>query len=249
MRSCPIQQISLCRCGRSVNIRGLAARMPESWQTLDGGDVALDLQGFRYDRLGGMDGFSDGDLASVDVEALIAWVRSTASPDGQGYSPQPYLALETALSNMGAQVAAREVAFARLLHRAQTREGWLSWTWDQVLRYTVGFGVKPGRALAIFVAMVAIGTVLAVSNEQVCKWRSSPAAKSSWIRQRWDATLGEWADALFYSLENAIPLMEPSADHATVEHRHGLIRAFFHVQKVLGFLLATVLIGSMTLGG
>jgi hypothetical protein len=221
-------------------------RWPDSWTREDGCRLPADLTGLRYHRLGGL--FSDAgeDLAQIDADALIAWVRDTRLPGMSGYRPQPYQALETALGEMGAKQAATEVAYARLIHRTNTRisasfrtdpESWvrqaLTKAFDRFLQFTVGFGVYPQRAFYWFVLFVAVGTFFARRCAGLCKA---------------GATKATWGDSLFYSLENAIPLMEPSKDFADVVHDGLWSRMFFNTQKVLGFVLATVLIGALTLG-
>jgi hypothetical protein len=51
----------------------------------------------------------------------------------------------------------------------------------------------------------------------------------------------------WYSLENALPLVEFSAQHNSVEHERRWVEIWFHVQKAMGFVLATVLIGALSL--
>ncbi len=223
--------------------------------------VPTDLTGFRYDRLGGLGSGATHDLALIDAGSLIDWVEASVPPDMQGdegYRPQPYRALETALRNMGAEQAATQVAYARLKHRADTRisaeahkdfDAWLGQNFTQIfdrfLQYTIGFGVYPERAFYWFLGLVAIGTVLAYRCKELCKPdHVDPAPVDTPKRTR-----PRFWDALFYSLENAIPLMEPSADHARIEHSSYAVRTYFHIQKVLGFVLASVLIGAVTLGG
>lgn len=223
--------------------------LPDSWTLDDEAHSPLprDLSGFRYDQLGGITSGAQYDLAQIDPDILIDWVNASGFPGMTGYRPQPYGALEDALRNMGAQAAATEVAYARLKHRANTRvsANWrtdfVTWVgqnlivvWDRFLQFTVGFGVYPYYAFFWFLGLVIAGSFLARPCPQLCKDSAKKAT---------------WGDSIFYSLENAIPLMEPSSDYARVKHDNYLIRMFFNFQKVGGFVLATVLIGALTLGG
>lgn len=225
---------------RNTQVGSLQARMPQSWLTQSGKPLAVDLNGFQYQQMGGYSSGVENDLAQVNVKPLINWIRA-AHPDDTGYSPQPYRALQQALERMGADGAARQVAYARLEHRAQTRitQGpfpnpgqWFiqatGMLWDRFLQITVGFGVYPQLAAFWFAALVGIGTMLARRSSKMCE-----AGKM---------------DCFWYSLENAIPLIEPSEDHK-IQHAEKRIRSFFHFQKVAGFVLASVLIGALTLGG
>jgi hypothetical protein len=58
-----------------------------------------------------------------------------------------------------------------------------------------------------------------------------------------------WTDCFWYSLENALPIVQPSRDHQKVVHDDPRLRNFFHFQKVAGFVLATILVGALTLLG
>ncbi len=216
----------------------------DSWHLADGSRLPVDLNGLTYERLGGLSSGVENDLAQVDSDSLIDWVANS-HPAGMGrndgYRPQPYRALETALSDMGAEAAAREVAYARLKHRAATRISatpqtdfmkWLrqsaTFLFDRFLQFTVGFGVYPARAFYWFFGLVILGAIVA---RKAHKFYGSSRM-----------------DCFWYSLENAIPLIEPSEDHK-VTHAEPSVRSFFHFQKVAGFLLASVLIGALTLGG
>lgn len=177
--------------------------------------------------------------ASKLIEILEETQVSTLSGGKESFRPQPYNALERAFQNIGAEAGAKEIAHARLWHRAETRDsnlsGWLEWIWDMFLWATVGFGVYPAKAGYFFAGLVVLGAFLARTSSSLC--------------EKTGGTKANLGDSLFYSLENAIPLMEPSADYANIEHRSQWVRLFFNFQKVAGFVLATVLIGSLTLGG
>lgn len=53
--------------------------------------------------------------------------------------------------------------------------------------------------------------------------------------------------SLWYSLENALPLMETSEHFKNVRHSRPYLEHFFHSQKAFGFVLSTVLVGALTL--
>lgn len=238
------QAALLLRNARTGSLQARMVGAEDNWHRDDGSRLPTDLNGFSYAQLGGFSAGAEVDLARVDTPPLIDWVAQSVAPGMErddGYRPQPYRALETALTNMGADAAARQVAFARLKHRSATRltaKLWsspLRWTgqvltrgFDRVLQFTVGFGVYPARAFYWFFALVIAGAVIARKAGQFKR--------------------ASRMDCFWYSLENAIPLIEPSEDHK-VSHAEPWVRSFFHFQKVFGFLLASVLIGSLTLGG
>ncbi len=221
---------------RNVETGALQARMPESFVREDGSRVPLDLAGFRYDRLGGLGSGIEHDLSRVDVASLIDWIEGPLPGGGDpddGYAPQPYRQLAQTLRAMGAEEQADAVAYARHLHRARSRPdtawGWIEWSGDQTLRALAGFGIHPFRVLWWFAGLVVIGTFVA---------RSAPALCTS-----------SRLDCFWYSLENALPLVEATDEHKAVEHAGRAARSFFHFQKVAGFALATILVGALTLLG
>lgn len=239
----------ILRNAKAVNFQARMAGADDavdSWTREDGSRLPVDLIGFNYDQLGSIRSSDEYDSAEIDAQALVDWLDTSTAPGLALYRPQPYRVLETALRRMGDDAAATEVAYARLIHRADTRISahWRSdfrkWVgqvgnliFDRFLQFTIGFGVYPQIAFYWFFGLVVIGTFLARPCRSLCKGGGSRAT---------------WGDSAFYSLQNAIPLMEPSSDYAQVQHDRLAIRMFFNVQKVIGFLLATVLVGALTFG-
>ncbi|MEM1100174.1 MAG: hypothetical protein AAGH73_01420, partial [Pseudomonadota bacterium] len=232
---------------RNAETGALQARMETgagSWTRDDGSPLPADLTGFRYALLGGLGSGAEADLGRIETGKLIAWIR--ASHAGRtGYNPQPYRALEDALTTMGAEAAATEVTYARFAHRAATRVSaapadglvWVRQTLtaflDRVLQITVGFGVYPQWAFYWFMAVVVAGTVTARAYD---------------IRLPGQEGRAPWGDCFFYSLETAMPLMEPSRDYSEIRLARYVPRMVFHFQKVAGFVLASILLGALTLG-
>jgi hypothetical protein len=93
----------------------------------------------------------------------------------------------------------------------------------------IGHGIYPFMVLAWFGLLVAAGTV-------VGSYRCSTTLCRFWPR-------------FWFSLENALPLVEPNTGFRAVEHEHPMVEWFFHLQKVLGFVLATIFVGALTLLG
>ncbi|MFN7596979.1 MAG: hypothetical protein ACK5PT_09585, partial [Cereibacter sp.] len=221
---------------RNAHVEALQARIPESWVREDGTMLPLDLQGFRYDRLGGIGSGAEGDLSRIgDAAPLIAWIEAAGDSGGQaaGHAPQPYFQMESVLRTMGAEPAADEVAYARHLHRmdhyGNTLQDWVAWAREWVWRLLVGFGVYPFRLLWWFTALVVLGTILGRRTSDLCSQG--------------------WSGCFWYSLENAFPLMEPGRRNRDLFHDHPGVRSFFHFQKIAGFVLGTSLVGTLTLLG
>ncbi len=224
----------------------------DNWTRIDGSRLPVDLSGFRYNQLGGFSASDKNDLTQIDPDKLIHWVDNSKAGWMTGYRPQPYRALQTALQDMGAEASAKEVAYARLKHRADTRisASLLSepltfigqipaFIFDKFLQFTIGFGVYPRWAFYWFLGLVFVGYCV------TRRWQPSYKDKETRIAMGGRFSRG---DSLFYSLENAIPLMLPSRDHGGINHNNYYTRMYFHLQKVVGFMLASVLIGTLSFG-
>lgn len=219
---------------RNLTVNALQARMPQSWQTPDGKRIPVDLGGFSYTRLGGAQDGTENDLSRIDAAAMIDWIEGPL-PSGlnhnDGYAPQPYRELETTLLSMGAEEQANYVAFQRNLHQTRSRSsdasGWMYWMGDQVLRWTVGYGIYPFRALWWFLGLVLLGV---------------------FVTMRSGVLTGQGAIVAFwYSVANATPVIGISHDHGAGGRGNIWVQSFFHFQKIAGFVLATILVGALTL--
>lgn len=224
----------------------------DNWTRIGGSRLPVDLSGFRYKQLGGFSAADKNDLTKIDPDKLIHWVDNSKTAGMTGYRPQPYRALQTALQDMGAEASAKEVAYARLKHRANTRISASLLTepltfvgqvpafiFDKFLQFTIGFGVYPRWAFYWFLGLVFVGYCV------TRRWPPGYEDKETRIAMGGRFSRG---DSIFYSLENAIPLMLPSRDHGGINHTNYYTRMFFHFQKVVGFLLASVLIGTLSFG-
>ncbi|MEL6206698.1 MAG: hypothetical protein AAFR47_15495, partial [Pseudomonadota bacterium] len=241
---------------RNASAGALQAEMPGSWQNAAGQWVPYDLAGFSYGRLGGFTSRPGNDMAEVGpARPYVDWLNAeglSEEDDRELYGPQPYRQIARVLRDMGAVAQADRVEFARLMHRRATHFGAVNTAWDYmvgafrwgvdtVALVFVGFGVYPGVALAWFLALVGAGVVVG---------KLSPDLRD----------LSFW-ERTWFSLENALPLIELSHRHAAYTHRsfdpNGAptsvdaprVANFFHFQKVAGFALATVLVGALTLLG
>ena len=105
-------------------------------------------------------------------------------------------------------------------------------TFDCILltlaRYVAGYGIYPVWAFYWFFGLVLLGGLLAQSSK--------------------DSSVRHWM-GLWYSLENALPLIETNERFRNVAHGYPGLVHFFHFQKAFGFVLATVLVGALTLLG
>ena len=195
-----------------------------------GSQVKKDLIGFTYRRLGGFTSTDQDNMADAEAEWLVGWIKAQRKHQGEfNYDPQPYTALAQVLESAGAYDKAREIWYARYEHKIETDELNLR----EILlllagKYLFGYGLYPVWSLYWFLGLVAIGGGLA----QFSKERSL----RGWI--------GIW-----YSLENALPIIETTERFKTIEHGCQWLVHFFHLQKVVGFVIATIVVGALTLLG
>jgi len=212
---------------RNARVEALQSRL-SSWQDEQGRWITVDLSGFSYDRLAGFRGDKSETLSDASAEQLIAWLEDT-NPREKGYDPQPYEQLAGVLDYVGMSQKADAVRYAKFEHRDLSQPG--MW-WEDLLlrpasRLLIGYGVYPFRALGWFFILVAIGVIFA--------WNSK------------DTRIRSLSGAGWYSLETALPLIELSENHKSINHRCWWVDSWFHFQKVVGFTLATILVGALTL--
>lgn len=217
---------------RNTETGALQADMA-AWRRPDGSWLPTELTGLRYGRLGGLkpgDPAQGLNMADAPIALLLDWIEQSQPGQALAYDPQPYAQLAAVLEAQGGARAADAVRYARTEHRrtaANTPAG------EKVLlffsRLFIGYGVYPFRALWWFCALVLAGIA-------VTRFSDAPQLARPMSR-------------FWYSVETAFPLMDPSASLADVRHGHPWVEQFFHFQKVAGFILATILVGSLTLLG
>jgi hypothetical protein len=231
--------------------------------------LSVDLYGLRYEYLLGP---GEGELdfrAYTDPDILVDWIENGSGRSAGEYQPQLYRALEQALHNVGAEEAARSVAYERRHRRAVTRDsGDLSWyatafykVYDSLLRMTVGYGVYPIWALGWFGGVVLIGWLgaclsLELPTEkrqkrfQLLGLEKAPELGNWRIAARLRNALSKWrsaqkTDCLFFSIENSLPLIPMSKRYEDVLPKTAGWHIMFVVQKILGFALVSIVLGAL----
>ena len=200
----------------------------ESWQVSGrSGLLPTELTGFVFNTLGGMGKMGAASMGDESAEWLIGWIEAQRD-HGDNYDPQPYTQLAAVLEAAGANEKAKAIRYAKFEHKRDhdTSMDVFRRFLFALERCFVGYGVFPFRALYWFGGLVALG------------WLFVQFSKDSSVRRG----MGLW-----YSLENALPLIQTTDRFKDVKHGRPLLNHFFHVQKVIGFVLATVLLGALTL--
>lgn len=184
----------------------------------------IDLEGFTYTRLGGF-GTPVAVLAHRDTSEFTDWLEKQTA-----YSPQSYMQLATVFRNSGYPDKADWILFkGKLRELGQARP-------DQfifLLFYciTTGFGIYPQVAALWVILLVAIGTIVFGRDKE--------------------PTLAQmnWTDRVIYSLDMLIPVVHLRGKNYGFEPASNRARYYLYFHRFAGFLLASVLIASMTHGG
>jgi hypothetical protein len=109
----------------------------------------LELEGFVYDAIGSPD---------ATVKDRLRWWLP-----GNSYSPQPYEQLAGVYRQRGDEPAARAVAIGKQRALRAEIQGWVRWpsvVWSALLRWTIGYGYRPVRALIPWLVLLVVGSVL-----------------------------------------------------------------------------------------
>ena len=212
---------------RNVKVDVLQARK-DSWNNSGvDGLVPTELTGFVFNRLGGLDTSGGASMGDESAEWLVGWIEAQRDHGGT-YDPQPYTQLAHVLEAAGASDKAKAILYAKFEHK-YVHDKSLNAVDRAVLtveRYFWGYRLYPLQVLCWFVGLVALGGLFALFSK--------------------DPSVRRWM-GLWYSLENAVPIIETNERFKDVEHGRPWLRHFFHFQKAFGFVLATVLVGMLAL--
>ncbi|MEM6623578.1 MAG: hypothetical protein AAF674_15220 [Pseudomonadota bacterium] len=211
--------------------------------------IVVDLIGFRHERLGGSGAHDPQLMITASADQLVDWlncVRPVRNGADDHYDPGPYEHLAAILRREGYSAKADLIEYAKYERRAAagvhgvgvfaaSHDG-TPWYDREIFwplsGWLVGYGVFPFRLLFYFAGLVGLGWVVGLfSKDPVLSSRTGRAALSRF----------------WYSLENALPLIELSEAYKTVDHKRVWVSSIYHIQKLLGFLLATYLVGALTL--
>lgn len=216
---------------RNAALGALQSR-PQSWQRKPNDWIEAELTGLSYDHLGGFRAGAEDTLIDAGASTLIDWIEKTRPANmATRYDPGPYEQLAAVLDREGLGAKANAVRFAKFARRSAAPPDGTSW-WSRNLfwplsHWLLGYGVYPFWLLGWFAGLVALGVVVS--------------------RLTVDERLDSLNERFWYSLENALPLVELKQAHKEIQHGSTGVEFFFHAQKVLGFLFATLLVGALSL--
>ena len=177
-----------------VNLSGATVTRLKDEPSGPGASYPIRLDGFRYED------FSRH--ADTGVEARLAWLDRR--PAGTPFNAQPYEQLAQVLRRIGHREDANRVLLEkeRRLRAAQlddlrARHGHgLRWAglamWDRFLRFTVGYGFRPGRSL--LVAVVLIGGLAVLAHRTWQAGDMAPNAAPILVSRDWIAATEAFPD-------------------------------------------------------
>lgn len=136
----------------TVSMAGASAARYRDEPEGPGAGYQLRLDGFTYDD------FSRH--ADASLEARLRWLDRR--PADTPFTAQPYEQLARVLTHLGHRTDARSVLMRKeRILRAENRSGignpvmrGLVWAADSVMRFSVGYGYRPGRVLVLAVVLI-----------------------------------------------------------------------------------------------
>jgi hypothetical protein len=188
----------------------------QTWPT------ALTLDGFVYEAI---------DAWGVTPQVRLDWLRRHQGD----YVPQPYEQLAAVYRRAGDHEGARTVAIAKQQVRRAQVKGWARWpsrAWSGFLRWTIGYGYRPGLVLPYLIALFAVG------------WLVFDYAHPAHLRPAKSGSEQPEFHPARYTLDLLLPV-------ANLKHRdafvpHGYVGWWAFGLSVAGWLLAAVVVAGLT---
>ena len=210
--------------GLDYGADGMESRL-QRWPTL-----GLALDGFEYARFGddGQQSQRDEhDARHLTTEEMVrhrkAWLRAQYlqdPPTEDEYRPQPYQQLASVLRAVGDHDSADAIAFERLELEEPAPAGSRSSRWRNVRRWSkqrllwmpfvqwpIGFGLKPFRAVAVFVAfwLVGVGSLYGFSGQLKLDTSTSSVTRAASAAE---IPCGNHVNKWIYPLDVMIPFID-----------------------------------------
>jgi hypothetical protein len=223
----------------------------ESWP--QAGKLSLD--GFVYGRISG---------GPLDAYKRLEWLgRQPPS-----FARQPYRQLASILGNAGDDLGARQV-LSKMQRTAWEQSGWPLRPISHLLRFTIGYGYFPLRAVWLLLALVLIGSsVYYVAYNMGSIVPIQKESYASFEAHCYPTNEYERFHTIPYSLENSFPLVKLglqdkwvpapearvlacssagwSCPALQVVSAPWLVRWFRWIQICLGWVLTTLFVGGVT---
>ncbi len=182
----------------------------------------LEMDGFRYDRLGGYVDMSAGsEMTSRPSEWFIhEWLAKDES-----YTSQPYKQLAQVLRTAGLETKAKEVLYAGKERERSNARGLRRFVLI-LLNLTIGYGYRYSHTMICVVMLVIVGAlVLKITGEG--KRNKMPYGFA-------------------YSLDLLLPIVALRSYHYEAVHLKLFARYYFYFHMLMGYVLASFLIAGLS---
>jgi hypothetical protein len=205
------------------------AHVGESQDSADAWPPSLDLEGFHYDRLGGVGGTGRDDMRKRSLTEWSDWLARDRT-----FSTQPYIQLSSALAAAGYRATADDIQVAgrdRERNEAWRQGNRLYWGWLTILCYVVGYGI------GLYTFSVLIWVVGFTGLGADVLWYS-PNARAQGYLWRFGA-----------SLHRLLPIVELSKEFKNFFDEPSNLgrceRLYFAVHALTGWALGLFLLAAM----
>jgi hypothetical protein len=170
----------------------------------------LDLDGFTYRSVGRSAGAAD---------KFEGWFSRLSE-----YAPQPYDQLASVVQSQGNSTLATAIRYSgRERQRSEATGG--AWAWLTTLKWVIGYGYYPYRAMFWVIGLVMAGAVvLRVSGEG--RRNGTPYG-------------------ITYSFDMLLPIIQLRKKHSDIDLQ-GWPRYYFYGQKIMGWVLGSFLIAGLS---
>ncbi len=209
----------------------------------------LVLDGFTYNRLGGLEGDGVSDLSKRDVGWFKEWLAKQ-----QPYSPQPYEQLASVFRKAGQTKKALEILYESKERERTEVASRLDWFWLTLLKIFIGYGYRTIFCVTLWVLVfTGIGTImLKISKDN--PFNSIRGNTSAIIPQRlynyFPRSLASYVENYFplisYSFDRFLPIIRLRESHYTKTELQGWLAYYFYFHQLMGFVLLSLLLASIT---
>jgi hypothetical protein len=193
----------------------------------------IDLEGFHYDRIGGLRGSGPNEYSSEQWTDWLARYRT--------FSPQPYTQLSTALAAAGHREMAEAIQFAgreRERDELWNRRHLGAWAWLTFLSVVSGYGIGlyTFRVLWWVLLLTILGAIVL---------RYSPNARRHGFLWRLGASLHRLLPVVELSKEFKVFFDNPPPQGDEPRNLNRFQTAYFAAQAIAGWVLGFFLLAAM----
>jgi hypothetical protein len=202
----------------------------------------LFLDGFVYGRIEGQ----------IKPQERLQWLGRAEKP----FRPQPYLQLAKILHDSGDSNGTLQVR-EKMAELRRSSENPLSRLWSLLLKWSIGYGYHPGRAIRLIILLSLVGWI--VYSISYDAGTMVPTEEKAYVTFRGSGNKKVVPDHYptfsppIYSLETSLPLVklgqadkwqpDPKPEGSPLPW---LVKWFHHIQILLGWLLATLFLAGVS---